>query len=387
MGKTKAFALGKELAFVNSISGGISASDVLISTTTGALLGLASNQLNVEIALQTLASNVVNIDGYLLAIIVKDYTGKAYPNIKINGVTNLYDSDAITDSNGFCLCKTSSTNPTLSVSSPYLDLADVSISPLLSTGAIYEGELIFNRKIGQDQTIGKIYVENSGNYKFSPYVTQLDLCAVGGGGGSGGGITTYSAGYNKHYPGSGGGGGHVATKIDVNFKPDIEYQFIVGSGGNGSRAPGAGSSGNGSEQASAGQATSVPDFNLSADGGGGGYSAWSDSYDDTDVANISGSGNGNGGFRRAPATNGTERGLDGELFGGGGAGGYEYSGGEPYGADMVQTPGYVQNGAKGYGGGAAGTYSGADMSGSSRWFTSAAGGQGANGVIVCKVYY
>ena len=375
--------MGKELAFVGGSTGDIIAADVSISSTTGALLGLASDKRNVENAIQVLANNVMNIDGYLLGITVADYTGKVYPGVKINGVTNIYDSDAITDNNGFCLCKTSSTNPTLSVSSPYLDLADATISPLLLTGTVYEDTLVFNRKIGQDQTVGKIYVTSSGRYKFSPYLIKLDLCGVGGGGGSGGGVTEYSGGA-RYYPGAGGGGGHVVTLLDVSFESDVEYTFTIGHGGAGSSAPQAN---DGSELASTGGTTSISELGLSAAGGSGGVSAYGDSSDGSYIGMYGGSGNGNGGGSDSP-TNGNEKGLDGELFGGGGAGGNYRTGGNPYGANMPTAHGSSQNGARGYGGGAAGTNGGPVLtSGDRQWFASARGGQGAAGVIVCKFYY
>lgn len=134
----------------------------------------------------------------------------------------------------------------------------------------------------------------------------IDVFCVGGGGGGAGGT-----GYNSDGAiGGGGGGGYTKTTCGVVIEKNMSYTITIGAGGSGGPAGDNGSSGG-----------STSAFNITANGGGGGYKIGG-----TNTKRCGGNGGSGGGSGRdsdkeaSYGSGGTDGGKGGGTWGGTGQG-------------------------------------------------------------------
>ena len=217
---------------------------------------------------------------------------------------------------------------------------------------------------------------------FKPLTNMIiDTFLVGAGGG-GGQYITYEAG-------GGGGGGYTKTSNGIVLTSGIEYNIIVGLGGAGGELYKNGNEGGISSA-----------FNISINGGKGGYASG--------TGGAGGSGGGAGGYAKKSTTTSKNAGIGGsngsngeagrssggigqgtttrefgeetgDLYSGGGGGGYSYDNGYH---------GYPANGGEG-GGGNGGGYSASDNTGGGggggyHVNSDKNGGDGGSGIIIIR---
>lgn len=280
--------------------------------------------------------------GYLVTLL--DDVGSPVSGVTISGISTNAGAPCVTDGNGQVLGVSTAKSVTISATSPFINLQNVSRT-VASTDIITQVTLRFSRT-----SSNKLTFTSGKTFRLSPSVNNYDVVAIGGGG-SGGGATGGGGG--------GGGGGYGASVSRRAATKGAVYTVLVGAGG-ASQTMNAGATG-GTSKFSAGGTEIV-----SALGGSGG------GLGSRNVGGAPGNGNGAGGKgyiwmssaidiaaeNGAPATNR----ISGYTFGGGGSGGggafnevgvTSTFGGSPYGGDYSVNP-VVAGAGKGYGGGGAG---------------------------------
>ena len=335
--------------------------DETLDDTTRTLLGLPTNATPNDafqaLYLQASGQNVFNIT-------VHYPDGTPWPNLELNGVTNLQGGPAVTDAYGTVLATSESASPTVSFN-VYNDIQ--SFSQQINKDQYIITYVTLDTQVAsgfEDNTT--IVVTSSTTYNFSRFIDNVDITAVGGGaGGSGGGNRSGGGGL-------GGGGGYVTTQLGIDLQTvGNSIQFNIGSGGKG---------GNGDEYSgnpgSNGTATTV------VFSGGNGLTI-------TANPGMGRLGNGTGGAREDDdGTDGSgyifnesSRGVAGGGGGGAGtndSGNYGGLGGEPYGGrgdgDNVS-----DNNATGPGGGGGGGQEGSSISHGSGSISYGDGTNGGNG--------
>lgn len=332
-----------------------------ISDQTKLMLGLPTTATPDE-AFVVLYFN--NKSASLFAVTVLQPNGQPWPNLQLNGVTNLNGGSIATNENGYALCRAESATPIVTATSNLLDVDN--ISQQLNK----DENFITNVTITSNYISNYIMITSSRRITSSDFtssVTTIDFTVVGGGGGGGAGN------YSSYVPGitggGGGGGGYVSTILGRSINNIGNYiDITIGAGGIG----GTYVSGD-STDATNGEATKVIGANSSylnivANGGGAGQQGWYNAVK-------GGTGNGNGGEgaggddadHQDPATDGTNGtgyifnsaslGLAGGGGGGGGANRYETStssGGLPKGAAGANRGSGGSSGSIPGGGGAGG---------------------------------
>lgn len=207
-------------AILNQTFNGFTKEETLDSTTK-TLLGLPNNATPNDafqaLYLQASGKNVFNIT-------VKYPDGTPWPNLTLNGVTNLQGGPAVTNENGVVLAASDSANPTVSFSI-YDDIQSFSQQITKDQYIITYVTLNTQNASGFDEGTVIVITSNK-TYNFSRAISSVDITGVGGGGGGSWGDT------RSNY-GSGGGGGYVTTELEVPLNEvGGNIQFVIGSGGN-----------------------------------------------------------------------------------------------------------------------------------------------------------
>lgn len=295
--------------------------DVLLTQITNNLFGYSNE--NVDTALIRLYLGGTKY-GYAITLQFPD--GSPAEGIAINGLQDVNGQSLVTNSNGFALGVSVESQVQISITSPYLDLQDITVT-------VESSEIITNKILQFESIPSYVLITNSGEYKLSPIVKTFDLCAVGGGGGTAGSKNSVG-----EEPVFGGGGGYVENLLNHPYTEKITVS--IGSGGQNITVEQGGNGGNTTIKDSLQQTI------LTAQGGGG------------SSRNSPGIGNGNGGqtFRlnngrdtppiNSFGGNGTIHVFNDDslpLPGGGGGGGGKYN-------NRESSNGYMSNNGQQFGG-------------------------------------
>lgn len=290
-----------------------------------------------------IALKLADSGSYIYGITLQYPDGTPWAGATLTGVENPTGGSVVTDENGYALCLSSSTTPTVGVTSPWIDIANVSQQitkgNYLVTYATVKAEFVSILNINGNRTIT--------SDQFSHFTKYVDVTIVGGGAGGSGSFWGGSSPLD-HGAGAGGGGGYVTTQTNISLEENgSNIEFVIGSGGSG------------------GSGTTSSEYRPHNGGSGGTSYAYFRKTQDGDISltltakgGTSTSGNGRGAVN---TSNQTYDGTDGKGYifddsslglagGGGGAsssGSYNGVGGKPFGAD------YLEN-AKGFGGGGSG---------------------------------
>lgn len=308
--------------------------------------------------------------GYAITVLYPD--GSPIEGATLTGIKAPDGGVASTDANGLAVGVSSEQSVTIGVSSPYIDLQNVSGINIQSAGILTQ----YSLALQYDESV-KTFL-SSQIYKISPKATFGNFCTVGGGGGG--------AGSQQYTINSGGGGGGGYTNNLVNFDLSA-YQtrnvsILIGSGGSGGGTSTL-SGGTGGTTTISIDGSSI----LSSSGGSGAPGGSSAS---------GGAGNGNGGTGQRSGIIGSDGGSssirifnksENAIAGGGGGGGGIYSGsrftgGSPNGGDGgdYENPRTGENGvAPGGGGGGAGS--------SSAQGSNSSGGSGGDGAAYIQILH
>lgn len=294
----------------------------------------------------------------LFGVTITYPNGDPWPNLQLQGVTNVNGDSISTDENGYALCASESATPTLTASSGYIDINNISwqldkdasfITPV-SIQASYVTPYV---RINNSRQITKDQIFKTAN--------TIDITVVGGGAGGSYGYSN-NAGEDSWFGGGGGGGGYVTTQLGININSINDYiDITIGSGGLGGIY-----TGSSEREPSSGNSTIVKDsssqINITAKGGG------------SPRVTTPGTGNGNGGQGGEDTYQSPTDGSDGTGYifnefslgvagGGGGGGGYcdnnrpsggsGGAGGSPYGGKggNYSSDGQAGRGPGGGGGG------------------------------------
>ena len=259
----------------------------------------------------------------------------AIAGVAIEGIRSADGSTPVyTDASGLVVGLADTADTTIK-SRDYLDLPGVSMEISTPIGSIVDATLALS--VSES---GEAEVVTSGDYYFSPYVSDYDVCAVGGGGNGG---YAGSLGQAKGYGGGGGGGGFVENVYGIVSSGNQPLEVAIAGYGSGGE-------------------TSVGDVVTAKGGGKGG-------------GNEGGVGNGNGGnggsdegpqgkSGRSGTPGSVSKFDDGVTFFGGGGGGAASAtyaaagiGGSPYGGNgggyVTESDTQAEDG-KGFGGGGGG---------------------------------
>lgn len=195
--------------------------DETLDNTTRTLLGLPTNSTPKD-AFQALYLRASGMNVFNITVHYPD--GTPWPNLELNGVTNLQGGPAVTDAYGTVLAASDSTNPTVSFS-VYSDIQSFSQQINKDQYIITYVTLDTQYKSGFDE--GTVFeITSNTSYNFSHAISSVDITGVGGGGGG-------SWGDTRDYPyGSGGGGGYVVTELGISLvEVGSSIQFVIGAGG------------------------------------------------------------------------------------------------------------------------------------------------------------
>lgn len=352
-----------------------------ISDQTKLMLGLPTTATPDE-AFVALYFN--NKSASLFAVTVLQPNGQPWPNLQLNGVTNINGGSIATNEDGYALCMAESATPTVTATSNLLDVNN--ISQQLNK----DENFVTNVTVYSDYVSNYITITDSRRINrsdFSSGVTSIDFTAVGGGGGGGSG--SYSSYVDSITGGGGGGGGYVATVLNRAVSSIGTYiDITIGAGGAGGTYQDSERTDatNGGQTRVVGANSSY--LNLVANGGNAGEGRGE--YRQVE----GGTGNGNGGQGAGGSDSNHQRSAEdgvagtGYIFnsmslglagGGGGGGGcnrYENTqsaGGAPYGAAGGKRIGSGLDGTKGGGGGGGGD--GYDQ------YNGLSGGRGGDGIV------
>lgn len=344
----------------------------LLQDSTCVLLNLPTTSVPND-AFAKLALGAGNY-GYLIK--VQDSSGNPVSGMTVNGVSTITGGTAVTDENGEVLGVSTSTQVSVSVTSPYFDLGDASQS-VQSTGIITQVNLAMSILYSENQAVT---ISSSQTIRFSPNVEEVDFCAIGGGGGGAYGNINRLAG---------GGGGYVNNLLNQPPAQNDVFSISIGAGGNcgaGNTTPGNGGSTSVSRNSSK---------ILSANGGkGAGNGNISSSTGGTGNGNGANGGQGtrvNGGNGTVYLFDDQDLGLAGG--GGGGAGGGYFNGvnisatngGSPYGGAGSASQYSAGGNGRGPGGGGGGGAVYYDYNSGS--YEGTLGGEGAAGAVILRMRY
>lgn len=151
-----------------------------------------------------------------------------WPNLALEGVEDIHGEQAITNKQGRVLALASNFSPTITATSQYIDIQN--ISQQISKDSNYLTEVSIIAK-----TVDYISYESNttvNKSSFSPTVKSIDIVAVGGGQGG------YSGNGNSNTGGGSGGKGGNAGQITQTNNILIEnfesFKINIGTGGAGS---------------------------------------------------------------------------------------------------------------------------------------------------------
>lgn len=291
----------------------------LLQDSTAGLLGLTGDPTvdDAFVAMLLTARQMA-----LVRVMVTIAGTPAIADIEITGLEGVDGGAVYTDASGAAVGFAPAGE--VSISTPtYQDLpAAPAVTRELAAGEIVDVSLVIT---SVSRAGDKSITSTTSGIRFSPYVTEVDVCCVGGGGGGG-------AGYSQWSGGCGGGGGYVENKLNAPFSTKVSYQAVIGAGGKGAicaSTPVTGSDGGTSSF-----------MGVSADGGKGGQG----------FAQLPGAGNGRGGNSAyysggahpaeagSPGTTRAFNDPSDELYGGGG-GGSGAGGGYPSSPESSMYPG------------------------------------------------
>lgn len=156
--------------------------------------------------------------GYLVT--VKTAGGNPVSGVTVSGISLINGGACVTDETGTVLGVTTSSSPSLSVSSPFLDQVSIPATTVQSTGPITPVELAFAENMSEMETITSSKV-----VKFSPDVAEIDVCAIGAGAN---GIYARVANDDCYISGSGGG---IANALSLPYFGEA-LTVIIGASGN-----------------------------------------------------------------------------------------------------------------------------------------------------------
>lgn len=199
------------------------------------------------------------VGNYVYDITLLAPNGSPVSGITIGGVTTQSGGAAVTNSNGFVRGVSKNSTVTLTVTSPYPDINNIS-QRVTSTSLVTAVTLTLTAYTGI-----RIYTA-SGNATLSPWVTSVEYSVVGGGG-SGAAVFNYGQG------GATGGAGGYVVNGNRNITSNRNISWTIGAGGDSVYAGGTGNSRVGN-YGIAGSSTTliIGGYQFAANGGaGGGY--------------------------------------------------------------------------------------------------------------------
>ena len=294
-------------------------------------------------------------------------SGKAVPNMPIEGALDAAGNVLVTDSSGKAYGYVPEGSVTLSVSG-YADVQNYSVTMSVEKGQSYKKTITLS-------TINFVKLTSSKSVKFSPNVSRVDVTVVGGGGSGGTGTGRNGAG--------GGGGGYCTVQENVDFVPGTTYSAVIGAGGKGVQAydPRDGNAGGASSfmgitaNGGSGGGRGMSNGNNAAGGAGNGAGGTGVAYNKTPGAGAAGSVPGYSSFTETVRYGGGGGGGRGFTYDGGGAGGADFGakgGGKGAGSSAA-------SGTGGGGGGGGGDDSDGDIS-------YGTGGDGGSGCVAIRMH-
>lgn len=307
--------------------------------------------------------------GYVIHVQYPD--GSPAEGFTLTGLNAPDGTSAVTNSNGDAVGVSTAQSVTIGVSSPYIDIQDVSGVVVQSTG------ILTSQTITVEPIDGYATITTSKTVSISPIAETFDACCVGGGGPGGGGIS-----------GTGGGGGYATNALAITCEGNRTLAITIGAGGQytgASAGQPAGSVG-GTTAITSGQ-TQI----LSANGGNPGRMYIYNSNNPGGVGNGNGGGSDNSGYG---GNSGIHIFNDSNLplaGGGGGSAGQSVRdqrlpGGKPYGGygagdigDIVKTVNATAGRGPGGGGGGGGKVGVGT--------THQQGANGASGAVYLRFHY
>lgn len=156
---------------------------------------------------------------YGYRVVVKTFSGVPVSGVTVNGISMITGGNCVTDETGATIGVSTSKNPTLSVTSPFINLKNT--SQQVQWGKVITDIELVLEKTEEDETI----VTTSSIVCFSPEVSNYDTCCIGGGG-DGYVIPTSLA---NRYRG-GGHAGEVINQFGIE-NTSSKMSVIVGSNG------------------------------------------------------------------------------------------------------------------------------------------------------------
>lgn len=197
----------------------VSENDLILSSTTKDLLGISQDSTPDD-AFAKLALGTGKF-GYRFHITTP--LGNPVIGAKISNIQTIMGEEVITDKSGIGFGVSESTNFSTTVTSPCLDLNDVS-TQVVSDNVITDIYLTCATKEAYNKQTGEDTFETSQNIRYSLDIESFDLCLVGGGGTAGEpqSMLDMTAG--------GGCGGDTTNVLNLDNTGDI-LNIVVGSGG------------------------------------------------------------------------------------------------------------------------------------------------------------
>ena len=198
----------------------ISDSDLLLSDTAKELLEISSdstpNDAFIKLALGT--------GKWAYAFYLKTPKGNPISNVAISGIEQINGGSCITDENGYTFGVAETQSITISATSPYADLDNISNQQINSTGIITTTDLTMS---DNEQT--EFEYSSSRTIVYSSDVETMDFCLVGGGGGGNTGSNNNRVIY---WGGGGGNGADTFNELNVINNSSL-INVTIGAGGQG----------------------------------------------------------------------------------------------------------------------------------------------------------
>lgn len=169
-----------------------------LSESTRVLLGLPQSA-NLDDALQALY--LKNSGGNLFGLTVLWPNGDPAANLTLGGVTNINDGIVTTNENGYALVKATTGTPTVTATSPYIDISNLNQTLNKDENLITNVTVYFQ---GAYETGVGLLVQSNTSYDISPYCTTADISLISGGSAG----ETGRSGMSDR-AGDGGNGGYV----------------------------------------------------------------------------------------------------------------------------------------------------------------------------------
>lgn len=194
-----------------------------LSESTRVLLGLSQSD-NLDDALQALY--LKNTGGNLFGLTVLWPNGDPAANLTLGGVTNINDGIVTTNEDGYALVKATTGTPTVTATSPYIDISNLSQQLNKDSNLITNVTVYFQGAYSSG--VGLLIEDTSASYDISPYCTTADISMISGGNGGARGVSGTS-----DRAGDGGNGGYVLynSNVQIASRSINKITVNIGEGG------------------------------------------------------------------------------------------------------------------------------------------------------------